>query len=109
MTTPAVTPYFRCMADAVGPSIRLRLAGELSFGTAKTFVEDAREPVSGADDVVVDLSRVSMIDRAGYHALRDVAAMVEQNGGSLSVVGANRRLRTVIEVVDPDGPIHFLV
>lgn len=80
----------------IGDRIALyRLEGPLFFGPAKRFVAALRES-SDVEIVIIDLSRVPVIDATGAERLTDIATKLDDQGRQMLVVGARREVRRVL-------------
>ena len=70
-----------------GNTVTLQVRGELDALTSDELRPTLDALVSDADDVVVDLSGLRLIDSSGVGALVSLYKRVRNNGGSVRFVG----------------------
>lgn len=83
---------------ALPPGVSLyEIAGPLFFGAAQNAVDALSATHSGFDVLILDLSRVPVIDATGFVALRNALAVVLRGGRQVVVVGPLPRPHSLFE------------
>jgi len=80
----------------VGPTLIVRLIGELETSTAELTGASLIELVGPGDDVVVDLREVEYLDPDGLSALLDARQEAARRGGSLSLRSPTREIARIL-------------
>lgn len=70
--------------------------GPLFFGTVNTF-NMALEKLNGAEDVVLSLRTVPLLDTTGIRTLEDLIQRLEQDGRRVYLSGLNDQVRSYLE------------
>jgi SulP family sulfate permease len=83
----------RCDASRI---VVVYVVGPLFFGTANTF-NMAMENLNGAQDVVLSLRTVPLLDTTGIGVIEDLIRRVEDSGGKLYLSGLNDPVRSYLE------------
>ncbi len=92
-----------------GQAAILKVEGKLSIGAA---VDDFREKINeaiagGADDIIVDLSRVPIIDSSAIGSMIRCHSLVSAKGGKLRIVGAHEIVRQAFKMTRLDAVFEF--
>lgn len=92
-----------------GQSAILAVEGKLSIGAA---VDDFRDSWSdaianGARDIIVDLSRVPIIDSSAIGSMIRCHSMISEKGGKLKLVGAHEIVRQAFKMTRLDSVFEF--
>ncbi len=92
-----------------GQTAILTVEGKLSIGAA---VDDFRDKWSqaiaeGAHDIIVDLSRVPIIDSSAIGSMIRCHSMVSAKGGKLKLVGAHEIVRHAFKMTRLDSVFEF--
>jgi anti-sigma B factor antagonist len=92
-----------------GQTAILVVEGKLSIGAAVDEFRDRwNDAISeGAHDIVVDLSRVPIIDSSGIGSLIKCYSMVSKTGGKLKLVGAHEIVRQAFKMTRLDSVFEF--
>jgi len=100
------------MAIAVrnqGTTAILALQGRLSLGApvdefraSWTAAMDA-----GAKDIILNLSKVTMMDSSGIGTMIRCYSAISANGGKMKVVGANSTVRQAFKITRLDSVFEF--
>ena len=80
----------------VGPTLIVKLNGELETSTAELTGASLMELVGPGDDVVVDLRDVEYLDPDGLSALLDARQEAARRGGSLSLRSPTREIARIL-------------
>ena len=84
----------------------IRVVGELDLASADHLSDCLSRAVSGdSRRIVVDLSKVEFIDCAGWRPVADAAIRLRDGGRSLELVEVSRRVRRLLDLIDPDGTL----
>ena len=87
--------------------LRICLRGELDMLTAPLLAEVLeRDRASGGRHLVVDMSELQFIDRAGLAALLEGAGQVSQSPPVLSIAGCPPNVRRVLELTGHEDLIN---
>ena len=85
--------------DATDGDARIKVRGDLEFGTAATlriaFVDAARQ---GYDRLVVDVAELDFIDSTGLSLLVQAKQRIESEGHTFVLRGPSERVRRVLEI-----------
>jgi anti-sigma B factor antagonist len=92
-----------------GQTAILTVEGKLSIGAA---VDDFRDKWSeaiaeGAHDVIVDLSRVPIIDSSAIGSMIRCHSVISEKGGKLKLVGAHEIVRQAFKMTRLDSVFEF--
>jgi anti-sigma B factor antagonist len=75
------------------------LGGEIDLSNAETLELQINQAISGADDIVIDLTTVEFIDSRGLRLLKRVSTTVAERDGRLTVVAAPASIaRSVLDM-----------
>jgi anti-anti-sigma factor len=93
--------HFSAEVTDLGSPVVVRCRGGLDFA----YAEQLREVFAGigARDVIVDLRRLTFLDRTGLSALLSARRTLENAGGAMSIRGASGSVRRVFEVAGIAG------
>ncbi|MGC4815314.1 STAS domain-containing protein [Micromonospora sp. DT228] len=84
----------------------VEVAGDLDMSTTPELRDQLRQLVeSGVKVVVVDLSGVGFLDSSGLGTLVVAYKDLRERGGSLSLAGVGRSVRTVLSITSVDRVI----
>ena len=79
------------------PDVRvLRLTGQLNLVTVPGFLEALRKET--AQGVILDFSKVTMLDSAGVGSLIQTLTTFQKAGRKLALAGLSERARSVLEL-----------
>jgi anti-sigma B factor antagonist len=90
---------FRVEVVADGMSVVVQPVGEIDIATVGSLQGALEVAATGAQRVIVDMSRVTFIDVAGITALLTGASAVRAHGGELVVRNLGTTARRVFEVL----------
>lgn len=72
---------------------------KLDNSNAKEFKETMRVKLQGRQRVILELSKVKFIDSSGLGALLSCIRILETNGGTLKLAGAQKQVRLLFDLV----------
>jgi anti-sigma B factor antagonist len=92
-----------------GQTAILVVEGKLSIGAAVDEFRDrwSEAVAAGAHDIVLDLSRVPIIDSSGIGSMIKCHSVVSKNGGKLKLVGAHEIVRQAFKMTRLDSVFEF--
>lgn len=97
---------FTIDSDASGPTVQVRVRGEVDVSVAATFAAQLAEHcVPDGRPVVLDLSALDYADTSALRALLAVTTRAREGRQSLRITRASRPLRRVIELTGLDDVI----
>lgn len=92
--------YFDLRVDY--PARQIAVSGEFDIATARCLTTAvARFQRSSADDITIDLARVTHIDSAGVGALTRARSTMKVLGGRVAFNGGSAALRGLLDQADP--------
>lgn len=95
-------------SSADGSRVLIRLSGELDLVTVERFeAEVERVCRNGHRDLVVDLTGLGFCDVRGLHALVEVQARADQDGGTVIFDGASPFLMRLCRMTGIDHVIRL--
>jgi anti-sigma B factor antagonist len=104
--TPA-PGYLGIETERTSSVLRVRLRGELDMLTAPLLTEVLeRDRASGRRHLVVDMTELQFMDRAGLAALLEGAGQGAQSRPVLSVTGCPPNVRRVLELTGHEDLIN---
>ncbi len=80
----------------------LSLQGEIVIGQTETL-RDAVESLPRMSSVILDLSRVTLMDAHGLGVLLQLREESHAKGGGFQLVNVNRTLREILQITRLDG------
>ncbi len=80
----------------------LSLQGEIVIGQTETL-RDAVESLPRMSSVILDLSRVTLMDAHGLGVLLQLREQSHAQGGGFQIVNANRTLREILRITRLDS------
>ena len=89
--------------------LTIALAGEIDHHAAQGLRQelDRRITAMGPEKVVLDLSKTDFLDSSGLGLILGRVRVAETIGASLSVTGANRRIRRILELCGAKNYLDF--
>ena len=92
-----------------GQAAILTVEGKLSIGAAvDDFGEKWEDAIAqGAHDIIVDLSKVPIIDSSAIGSMIRCHSMIGDKGGKLKVVGAHEIVRQAFKMTRLDSVFEF--
>ena len=105
---PVTGVRFSTWAERTGSVAVLRCAGRLCFeGEAKLLAESALECLKGADDVVLDLGAVAMVDSAGIGELVLISMQAQALNRNVYIACAPDRVRKLLDLTNVASLFEF--
>jgi anti-sigma B factor antagonist len=99
---------FSVHVERAGNIAVLHCAGRLCFeGEAKLLAENALESLRNADDLVLDLGAVAMIDSAGIGQLVLINMQAQALGRNVCIACAPNRVRKLLELTNVASLFEF--
>ena len=99
--------YLGIEAERTSSVLRVRLRGELDMLTAPLLAEVLeRDCASGGRHIVVDMTELQFMDRAGLAALLEGAGQGTQSRPVLSITGCPPNVRRVLELTGHEDLIN---
>ena len=90
-------------------SARVLVAGELDLATSEKLDRALTQALTDADEVVLDLSKVSFIDSIGLSAILSGISTSQLNGGSLTISSALApQARKLFDLVGMEGALPIV-
>lgn len=90
---------FQVQLDAAGDEVAVVVTGELDAHLAPAFADAVLERCGDRRvHVRIDVTRLTFVDSAGIQVLVRVLRHVRQRGGDVTVVGASRAVRRVLDI-----------
>jgi anti-anti-sigma factor len=83
--------------DEDGRPVAIELVGEID-SRAEATLDGAYSRVEGADDVLLDFSRVTYINSTGIALIVGLLARARKNGHTLSASGLSKHYREIFEI-----------
>jgi anti-sigma B factor antagonist len=106
--SPTAGVRFSVQAERAGNAAVLHCAGRLCFeGEAKLLAESALGCLRSADDVVLDLGAVAMVDSAGIGQLVLISMQAQALGRSVSIACAPDRVRKLLVLTNVASLFEF--
>ena len=92
-----------------GQTAILAVEGKLSIGTAVDEFRDSWSDAiaNGARDIIVDLSRVPIVDSSAIGSMIRCHSVVSAKGGKLKLVGAHEIVRHAFKMTRLDSVFEF--
>jgi anti-sigma B factor antagonist len=92
-----------------GQAAILKVEGKLSIGAAVDEFRDrwSEAIAEGAHDIIVDLSRVPIIDSSAIGSMIRCHSVVSAKGGKLKLVGAHEIVRQAFKMTRLDSVFEF--
>ncbi len=104
----AEDPRLDVVFSSIGEILVATLDGDIVGRTAGEFKEVLLDPITnGTSKLIVDLSAVRTLTRAGLGGLIVASKLVRLAGGSLRICGANRDAETLLSSLHLDHLIHL--
>jgi anti-sigma B factor antagonist len=91
-----------------GGAVIVDLQGRMSMGEVDEFRQKWSEAVaSGSKQLIINLTRVTMMDSSGIGTMIRCHSAVTASGGTIKVVGANTIVRQAFKVTRLDNVFSF--
>jgi anti-sigma B factor antagonist len=88
---------------------RVLVAGELDLATSSKLEGALTQALADADDVVLDLSKVSFIDSTGLSTILAGVSTSQLNGGALTISSAlSPQARKLFEIAGMQGTLPIV-
>ena len=91
-----------------GDIVIVDLQGRMAMGEVDEFrTKWAEAMATGSKELIINLSRVTMMDSSGIGTMIRCHSAVSAVGGTIRVVGANSTVRQAFKVTRLDKVFHF--
>jgi anti-sigma B factor antagonist len=100
---------FRVEATDIGPSLEVRLVGDVdlaAFDTIDTLLATAQS--NGTRDVLVDLRPVTFIDSSGIRVLVRAAMRADDLGGRFRLIPGSTQVQRVFQITALENRLRFV-